>query len=165
MTEIQLHPRFVFERIGDGNAYIVNKILNVGADSSANLHIRNPHVDKKMWVVASVVAATGRQYFYMHDLFDSITDGDSVTIQNALLDSAGGAPDSGPFEAFSASTFSATADSTVPIALTVEGQTSSQTTSLAPIAIEPGRQVVIEADNQKANSEVALISLMLCSSY
>lgn len=167
MTTMVLNPEFIFTRIANGNGYFVSKILTVPADGATNMHIRNPHPDKDMWLAAIDITATGDQHIMMHDGFDSITDGTEITIQNALLDEggAGALPDSGPFEAFYDSTFTTATDATVPIGITESSNPNTKIISYFPAVLEKDREVVIDVQNQGSNQQTALISILLVTSY
>lgn len=169
MTTYALPEEFVFDKIGDSNGYIVTKLQNVPADGSANVHIRNPHPDKVMWLAGIELYGEGNAEFYLHDGFDSISDGTKITIQNALLDSGGGngtTPDSGPFEAFFDTTFTAATDTTVPIGFTTsDGADQSKNVNIHPMAVEPNREIVIDIQNQDSNVNKSMVSILLVTSY
>ena len=166
MSQSTLPSELIFSRIAAGGGYIVPKMQDISAGGSVNIHIRNPHADKVMWLAGISIFAEGNVDFLLHDSFDSITDGVEIIIQNALMDSEGGAPDSGPFEAFYGSTFTEAADSTIPVGFTVDsGPATSQSVDIFPVAVEPGREVVIELDNQDSSVNKSLISLLLLTSY
>lgn len=163
MTSTILPPQFIYGKIIDGNGYLVNSILSLGASESANIHIRNSHEDKVMWVADINTIATGNQEFHLHDDFNSITDGDEIVIQNALMDEENGGVDSGPFEAYENSTY----DSTVsyPVGFTTTDRKSADTGAISAEAVEPGREFVVEFRNEDSNTNKAYFGALILSSY
>jgi len=161
-----LPKELLYERLIDGEAYIVSKMLNIPADSSANVHIRNSHEDKVMFFGNISIFAEGSVEFYMHDSFDSISNGDNFTIQNALMDTSNSSPDSGPFVAHYNSTFTADESGTIPLGFTTSGgPADSKFVDVYPSAVEPDREVVIELDNQDSSENKSLTSILLITSY
>jgi hypothetical protein len=165
MAQFAIPRELLFNRIAEGNGYLVSKMQDIPSDGSANVHIRNPHSDKVMWLAGISIYAQGDVDFYLHDGFDSITDGTEITIQNALMDSGGGSPDSGPFEAYYGSSYTVTTGGTVPLGFTLSNGANSKTVDVYPSAVEPGREVVIDLENQDSQINKSLVSILLVTSY
>ena len=167
MVEYAFPEKFLFSAIVDGEAYYVPYMETISSDGSINFHVKNPHTDKIMWLVGITIYSEGNVDYYLYDSFDSITNGSEITIQNVLMDSGGeGETDSGPFSAYSNSSFTATNNSGVPIGFTIDkGPASSNVIDFFPSALEPSREVVIELDNQDSSQNKALITVLLVTSY
>lgn len=168
MPNYTLNPTFTQNAITEGRAYYIAKILTVPADGEANIHIRNPPAPptNDMWITSTDISVTGATDIVVHDSFDSITDGTSITIQNALLDEAdGGGPDEGPFLAFSNSTYSANANGTVPIGISAANKSFTETTSYFPQMVENGREIVFSIENQESAQQRAIISMLLITPH
>lgn len=164
MADYILPPKFVYGRIADGDGYLIPSLMDVPANDSKNVHIKNPHPDKVMWFAAMKITAEGTCEFYLHDDFNSSTEGTPITIQNALMDEDNGGPDEGPFEAYQDSTF----DSNVsyPIGFTTSsGPAQSKWVEIISTAVEPGREMVIEIENKDDASNKALFGTLVLSSY
>lgn len=163
MTQYSLPAPFVFARIADGDGYLVNTLLTVPASGSASVHIRNPDDDKVMWIGTMDITAEGNQHFHLHDTFNSVTDGTEIEIQNALMDAGGGAPDSGPFEAYTDSTYDSVQE--YPLGFTSTDKKSVTTIDTVASAMEPGRELVIEYENQDSTEYTAFFGALILSSY
>jgi hypothetical protein len=164
MANYILPPQFVYSRIADGDGYLVPALLSVPANDSANVHIRNPHEDKVMWLAAMQISIEGNNEFYIHDDLTSVTDGDPITIQNALMDSGGGAPDSGPFEAYKNTEYSSA--QSYPVGFTAtEGPTETNNIEIVATAMEPDRQMIIEIENKNGSAHTAFFGALILTSY
>lgn len=165
MARFALPPELLLARIAEGDAYLVAKMQDVPADGSANIHIRNPHEDKVMWLGGINIFAQGDVDFWLHDHFDSISDGTEMTIQNALMDTENGSVDSGPFDAYYGSTYTVANDGSVPLGFTLSNGANSKSVDIYPSAVEPEREVVIELDNQDSSANKSLVAVLLVTSY
>ena len=164
MSNYILPPEFVYGRIADGNAYLVPALLNIPAGESRNVHIRNPHTDKVMWFAAIRIVAEGSNTFHIHDDFDSVTNGTEITVQNALMDEEGGAPDSGPFVAHKNSTY--TSNQSYPVGFTeTGGPTETNSIDIISSAMEPNREIVFEISNTNSSSQTAFFGALILTSY
>lgn len=163
MTSSTLPAQFIYGRIADGNAYIVTKIVTIPAGGSANVHLRNSHDDNVMWISDMEMFGSGDLEFYVHDQFNSITTGDDVIIQNALMDSDNGGPDEGPFEAFVDSTYDSVYE--YPVGFTYTDKKSTSGVNISAEAIEPGREAVFEFRNLTQSQQKGFFGVLLLSSY
>lgn len=163
MADYILPPDFVYGRIVDGDGFIVPKLFTVPADGSTNIHIRNPHEDKVMWLAAMNLDVEGIQEFYLHDDFNSITDGSQITIQNALMDSENGGVDEGPFEAYYDSTYDA--KTTYPLGFTSGDKKSVSHIEVIATAMQPDRQAVVEIRNQENTQRKGYFAALVLTSY
>lgn len=164
MANYVLPPKFVYGSIVDGDGYLIPSLMDVPANGSKNIHIKNPHPDKVLWFAAMTITAEGSCEFYLHDHFNSITEGTEITIQNALMNEENGGIDSGPFEAYQDSTYDAA--TSYPIGFTTStGAAKSHGVEIVATTMEPGREMVVEIQNQDSSSNKALFATLVLSSY
>lgn len=164
MVDYILPPDFVYGKIIDGNGFVVPSLMDVPADGSVNVHIRNPSNDRTMWLAAMRLSVTGSAEFYLHDDFESVTDGDPIDIQNALVDEENGGVDGGPFEAYENSTY--TPITSYPIGFTEDtGPSRSHGIEAVSTTMEPNRQTVIEIRNQDNGQNKAYFGALVLTSY
>lgn len=154
---------FIQSALSDGQGYIVSSYGTIDASETFNLHIRNPHDDKIMFLINVFSIIEGDASVEIHDTFDSTSNGTEITIQNSLLDSGAGAPDSGPFEAYQNSNFTVVSeDSTIPAGFTVAGAVRMNAVSIYPSIVEPEREIIFEVDGAE-NNQVFIGALLLTS--
>lgn len=153
----------LLDKVGDGEVYLVNHSATISGGGSTNLHIRNPIGSGSiMWVADVDVVTGGRSSFVkLHDAFASITDGSAITIQNAELGTEALPPDEGPFEAHADSTFTAEADSTIPIGVAESNQIDTTTLTTHLMLVRQGRELVIEVENTGSSDLQAIIATYL----
>lgn len=160
--------RYLLKQLEQEQGYVISVDKEVASDGTLNLHIRNP-TDSGFSVFVPIANPTtkGEATFTVYDAFDSITDGTEVTIQNATLGSENGSPDSGPMEAYQDSTF--TPKTHAKHAGGVVGSGGGGANSLGgglsfpPTRIEPGRQIVLEIQNDATDpydSDIVVFALI-----
>lgn len=144
-------------------AHIVSEeFTNADAGDTATLALSNPADSGETAVVFGAVSVTAESYVRVYDGFDTApSGGTTVNVQNLLLDSAGGAPDSGVVTAARGVTFT---ESATHISEPIGGGSGTQaiggSVGSLLLALEPDREVVIEVEQLNAGdtSNVLMIT-------
>lgn len=125
------------------------ELTNASQGDTATLHIENPPGSGVSGIFAPIMAeAADRSYARVYDSFSTAPSGGTATdVQNVLLDSAGGAPDTGELSANTGVSFteSATHASRL-VGSGVGGNSLGGSESLPVLALEPDREIVIEVE-------------------
>lgn len=164
---VPLPAKRILNAISRGDAYIVNTMLTLPADGSTNVHVRNSNGSKTkgVWVVDASAVITGDSEVHLIDSFDSVTDGDDLTHQNAFMDSDGGPPDEGDFDTFTDSTYTTANGGKYPIGLTSDKAAVGHNLVFNPTLLDPGREFIIEVTDKDSTQHTALLSLFLVEAY
>jgi hypothetical protein len=133
----------------DERAFIVSEeYTTADTGDTATLHLKNPSGSEETAVFIVTTAPTVQSYVRVYDEFSTAPSGGSdTTVQNILLDSGGGAPDSGVVTAATGVSFTA---SSTHIAQPIGGGQGAQSVggseNLLLFGLEPDREVVIELE-------------------
>lgn len=149
----------------DERGFVVTAQEDVAASGGTlNLSIQNPEGSNTEAFMQNVVVTTQfKGSMVMYDSFSSApTNGTSVTVQNLLMDTASGTPDSGEMDANKNVTF--TDDGThLEQVIPSGGQGASQiggaATGTDPI-LQPGREMVVEVTNTSASQAPGSINVI-----
>lgn len=131
-------------------AFITSEELsNASINDTATLTLSNP-TDSGVTAVFSLIqpAVLSRSYVRVHDEFDtSPTGGTMAGVENVLLDSAGGAPDTGVVTARTGDTYTESGTHVAePLAGGSGGQAVGDARNMPVLALEPGRDTVVEVE-------------------
>jgi hypothetical protein len=127
------------------------------------LHIANTTQDRIIDIKQFIVASQFRGQYAIYDVFDGdITGGDTVSIDNLRLDASGGVPDSGAMSAASGVSFTATNThfaAAIPSGDAPGGTSGGAGAGTEPL-IEPGREIVLEIQNDSTTDRVGTVGVV-----
>lgn len=152
--------RFLRRRSDERGFVAFHKTSVPSGGGTINLHLKNPSSDTTIDVEKFLISSQFKGEYAIYDAFSSTpTGGSSQTIDNLKMDSSGGPPDSGEMAVNSDVAF--TASGTHFTEVLPSGGAGANTIGGAgggtePL-IEPGREIVIELQND--SSSVALGSI------
>lgn len=128
---------------------VSEELTNTSQGDTTNLHVANPAGSGVTGVFTPIMAeAADRSYARVYDSFSTApSGGNSADVQNVLMDASGGAPDTGGLTAKTDVSF--TESSTHISRLVgsgVGGNSLGGAENLPVLALEPGREIVIEVE-------------------
>lgn len=137
-----------YRKILSNDAFVASEQYTIASGSSDNLHIENPAGGEKIIIVIGmVVSSTGEFLATMHDEFSSApSGGTSAEVQAVLLDSDG-TDDDGVAEVNTSVSYANGAATYGTVGGGTGGNTVGGTHDLPSVAIEPGREIVVDAEN------------------
>jgi hypothetical protein len=142
-------------------AYVTGSVPSGGGTET--LHIQNPTQGRIIDIEQFVIVSQFRGQYAIYDRFDGdVTGGSSVTIGNLRLDSAGGPPDSGDMSAASGVSFTDTGthfSAAIPSGDSPGGTSGGAGAGTEPL-IEPGREIVIELQNDSTSTRVGTVGVV-----
>lgn len=153
-----------YRKIQRDEAFVISEVSSLVGDASYNVRLKNPEdSDKTIWVVDISVSSDGPYIANIHDGFsESPSGGSSVEIQSMLLDTER-VNNNGVAIAEQGVSF--TSNSTHAVG--VGGGSGPSTnmafgagTSHAAMAIEPGREIVVDVENTSSSENNYGISIV-----
>lgn len=144
-----------------GRAFTVSEELTNGAQGdTSTLHIKNPAGSGVSGIFTPVLAdVADRSYARIYDSFSTAPSGGaSAAVQNVLLDSAGGAPDTGELTSNTGVSFTESSTHVSKLVGSgVGGNSIGGGVDLPVLALEPDREIVIEVEKLgTGNDEVTI---------
>lgn len=150
-----------FDKALREKAFVISEKDTVSNNGgTTNLHIRNPSSNDTTAVFTTADVSTQfKATAKIHETFSSITDGTELDIDNFLMDTGGAAgTDPGNMKAFKNTTFTSTdTHSETVLGSGVGGSAVAGNTNLPLFAMEPGREIIIEVENQSSSEDDATI--------
>lgn len=142
-------------------AFLTSTLLeNASTGDTSNLHLSNPSGSGVSAIFSLLVGSpSARSVARVYDEFSTNpSGGSSVEVDNVLLDSAGGAPDSGEVSAATDVSFSGSGTHAVDTVGGGEGAPSVGGSANMPVlALEPDREIVLEVEKTASDgNDVAL---------
>lgn len=156
----------LYSKVKDDEAFIVSELFSLASGSTGNVHIKNPSTSSAtLWIADITISGDSAFVARVHDGFSSApSGGTSAAIQALLLDSESVDNDG---EAIANRNVSYTSSSQHAVGVSGgggSGSTVGGTREHALIAIEPGRELVVDVENTASNAGDYAISIVYVES-
>lgn len=152
----------LYRKIKSDDAFIVSEVSSVTSGSTFNVHLKNPSdSDVVLWAADIRISSDGSYIGRVHDGFSSAPTGGSVAEIQAIRLDAQNVNNNGNADANTSVSF--TADSTHAVGVSGGGGggvTIGGSNTHTTLAIESGREIVVEVENTSASENNYGISIV-----